>query len=468
MKYTIALSIVGIASLAGIFLSRSEAPVTESESIQTKCERCNVIVIGLDAWQAAHVHHLGYARETTPNLDAVARRGVTFTQALSASSWTVPSYMSVHTSAFPSEHKVTNKFVSFSEGAGVFSDLRQLSPEMKTLAEVFAENGYRTAGFTGDAGVSGRFGYAKGFEVYIDDVPFGGFERNLEQALEWAQGNAAREEPFFMFFHGYDAHGQFALPARYEGEFMPTDYDGPFRGTPQEQEVLRERGLAGEPLGVSESDIEFWRAWYDSKIRDADARLGEFMKGLENRGLLSNTILVFVGDHGTEFFEHGAMDHGHALYDELVRVPLVLVLPQQVGKVVEEQVSTLDVFPTVLEVTGIQTDESLATQIRGQSLLPHITGQASGRDIYLETDYRNYVHARGVRTVDGFKYVRFLGSDKEELYDLTSDPGETQNVVTERPDVLARVRLQLDEHLTRIGIPEFGDDCLPVYDSQCK
>ncbi|MEK7567377.1 MAG: sulfatase [Patescibacteria group bacterium] len=439
-------------------------------STVSPCINCNVIIIGLDAWQAAHISHLGYPVKTTPTLDTLSKNGFTFSQAISASSWTVPSFMSIFTGTYPSIHKVTNKFVVFSKEKQKLTNIQELSPQIKTLAEILLQQNYRTAGFTGDAGVSGAFGYNKGFETYVDDTKFGGFDKNLDAALQWTKDSANENKPFFMFFHGYDAHGQFAIPVNYKSRFVEKDYTGPFRGTPQEQESLRERGLRGENLNLTQEDIAFWRAWYDGKIRDADERLGKFIDGLRKQGLLNNTIIVLVGDHGTELYEHKHFDHGHTLYDELIRVPLVFVIPGSNGGLhIEKQVSTIDIFPTILELLGILPTAELSRQLAGTSFVPLFRGEGAGRDVFIETDYRNFIHARGIRTIEGIKYILNLDTNMEELYDLKVDPEETRNLAKERPELLESLRQRVTRHIEEMGgMPIFSNECLPVYDSQCK
>jgi len=297
---------------------------------------------------------------------------------------------------------------------------------------------------------------------------------SAEHALKWLDA-LPHGKKFFMFFHGYDAHGQYGLPENYVSRFSPAGYDGAYKGTPKEQEALREKGLAEGTIQLSEADVEFWRAWYDGKIRDADERLGAFLDELEERGLMEKTIIVVVSDHGTEFYEHQRFDHGHTLYDELVHVPLIAVVPgENGGKVIPAQVTTLDVAPTILDILGIKADGQYAQQLgQRRSLVPYLDDASTpGYDIFMETDYRNFTHKRGVRTADGWKYVLSLESGAEELYDLNRDPEELDNRILNESQRAGELRTELRDHMERnLGYTvgeSLPSDCVPVYEGQCQ
>lgn len=461
------LLVTAIATLCGLAWHYESNVKTTQPYI---CRDCNLIVVGFDALQAAHVAHLGYERATTPTLDALAARGYTFTQNISPASWTVPSFMSIFTSTYPSTHGIVNKFVTFTPSEKVLSDLKTLSPSILTLAEIMQKAGYRTGGFTGDAGVSGKFGYREGFDIYVDDQAFGSMQHSMEGALQWIDREPQKK--FFMFFHGYDAHGQFDIPSEYQGEFMPSN-SSTYAGTKKEQELLRERGLRGENLDLSSADVAFWRAWYDSKIKDADARLADFLEELEKRGLLDTTIILVVSDHGTEFYEHGRFDHGHTLYDELLHVPLIITPPKLSKAVrINTQTSSLDIVPTILDMLVINPGEAFQNQIRGQSLINRMSNPLQeGHDVYLETDYRNYVHLRGIRTPDGWKYILSLDDGSEQLFNLRNDPRELNNLITVNPEKKNELRRRLLAHM-RDALGQtlekpVSKECLPVYDGQC-
>ncbi len=461
------LCVALIVSLGSLYAKQNQGKKQENVPM---CTDCNVLLVAFDALQAAHVSHLGYPKETTPTIDAIAKDGVTFTNTISAASWTVPSYMSIFTGLYPTEHRVVNKFTVFTPEQKVITNLAKVSPNVRTLAQVYKDHGYVTGGFTGDAGVSSQFGYNQGFDVFKDNDTFGSMEPAATQALTWLKENKGKK--FFLFLHGYDMHGQFKLPEGYKGKFMTDSYSGPYKGTAKEQGALREQGLVNPDIGFTQEDTAFWRSWYDSKIFDADQRFAKFWKEFEAMGLKENTIVILFADHGTEFYEHKKVDHGHSLYDELVHVPLVIWAPTiEKNKRIDAQVSTMDIPMTLLELTGVQADTAYQSQIRGRSLVPALkSGSFPAMDVFIETDYRNYTHKRGIRTADGWKYVLTMETGAGELYNLNTDPGETVNLVDTETTRAEELKSKTIAHIKAMGANPEGPweiGCLPVYGDQC-
>ncbi len=438
------------------------------------CDNCNVIIIAFDALQASHVSAYGYPIETTPNLDNFARNATLFKNAISPASWTVPTYISWFTSLYPSEHKVVNKFSFYNPPITVIANLRNLTPDAVTLAEIMKQNGYATAGFTGDAGIQGMYGGSIGFDTYVDTpAGFNGFDLSMPLALNWIRNNTNKK--FFMFVHGYDAHGQYNLK-NFTRKFLDFKYTGIFNGTTQEQARLREEGLAYEYVNITDDDVRFWRAWYDEKINDADAKFGVFIESLIEMGLLNKTIIIIAADHGTEFYEHRRFDHGDTLYQELIHVPLIIFSPGFNGtKVATSQASTIDIMPTVLQLVSITPNETIKNQMKGISLLPAMKGENISRDVYSETDYRLYTHKRAIVTADGWKFILTLIESENktnvgELYNLNIDSKETNNVIDSEPRIAYELEQKVIKHLKDMrsdwkGPWEIG--CVPVYSNQC-
>ncbi|MBC7538446.1 MAG: sulfatase [Bacteriovorax sp.] len=432
----------------------------------------NVIFIALDALQARHVHSLGYEKNTTPFIDKLSKKGVLFSNAISPASWTVPTYLSIFSSTFPSEHGMKNRYVKFDKNEKILSNFPKSNPSLKTIAQILKLKGYSTAGFTGDSGLAAALGYNSGFDEYTDETPFGGIENSYARSKKWLD-SLKKEDHFFLFLHGYDCHGQFKVEKNYKGNFYSSD-NAIIEGTPETQGKIREQGLANQQLTFSTKDVNFWRAWYDSKIFDADSHLEKIYSDLDKRGLLKNTIVFIFSDHGTEFLEHGKFDHGHTLYDELLNVPLLMIPPWKTnGTIVNNQVSTIDLLPTVIDLLKITPDENLKHQIKGVSLLPLLTKTKTkfpDRDIFSETDLRNYTHKRSIRTADGWKYIMTLETGSDELYDLKKDPREQHNLAGIDLKKVLEVREKLLIHLSsmKTDFKALGTECLPVYKGQCE
>lgn len=430
----------------------------------------NLIFIAFDGLQAKHLHSNGYFLDTTPNLDKFLSESYVFKNTVSPASWTVPSFMSIFTSMYPSEHKVVNKFANFDSatGKGVTANLKNLSPNAVTLAQVLKQNGYMTAGFTGDAGVSGIFGDNLGFDEFYDKKVFSGFNDTIPRALDWLKNR--KEQKFFLFLHGYDVHGQYAPQGGFDYRYVKKPYQGKYTGSIQEQGQLREEGLKNGFLNLSKEDVDFWRAIYDEKINRADSEFKNFMDSAENLGLMDNTIFVLFSDHGTELYEHKRFDHGHTLYSELLDVLFVIHLPnEQQGKEIKDLVSTLDITPTVLKLLNI--DNPVSQQTKGIDITPVLSDSVSvSHDVYSETDYRLYTHKRSITTQDGWKFILTMNGPLKELYNLNNDSSEQNNLIDNEPKIAYELEQKVYKHLNDMNAANgpWILGCLPVYGDQCK
>lgn len=444
---------------------------TATAGLTLKYKDYNLVFVSFDAMQARHVHSLGYPKAITPTIDAMAQEGFSFEKAISVASWTVPASMTWFTGVYPSEHRLLNKYTVYEPPVEKIANMKELAPSIVTLAEILKGSGYATGGFTGDAGVNGVFGYKQGFDVYMDDVKFGDMEQSVPKALSWLQD--MKDKKFFLFLHGYDSHGQ-ALPEKgLDRRYVDPNYKGMYTGSKEEQEAMREKGLAKGSIQLSDEDVAFWRAIYDEKINRADGRFKKFFDGLDALGLKNKTLFVLTADHGTEIYEHKRFDHGFTLYDELLHVPLVIKLPGHGPKgKITDQVSSIDVMPTVLDLLDVPVSEIVQKQLRGTSLVPAMRGEAVNRDVFSETDYRLYTFKRSVMTPDGWKLIYTMESKTKELYNLKSDPNETKNLAETETRIAYELEQKLFAHFKSIGHDltkeTWKTGMSPVYPSQAK
>jgi len=432
----------------------------------------NLVFVSFDALQAAHVGSLGYPRNVTPTIDRLAAQGYSFTNAYSVASWTVPASMTWFTGVYPSEHRMTNKFAVYSPSEQKFANLKDLAPNLVTLADILKRNGYVTGGFTGNAGVSGGFGYDQGFDTYFfEPQRFGGFDESIPPAVKWLRQNKDRK--FFLFLHGYDCHGQNAPRTGFDYRFVDPKYDKRYSGSEVEQETLREEGLEKGRLKLRDADIRFWNAIYDEKIQRADAKFDQFMAEFQALGLMEKTIFVVTSDHGTEFGEHGRFDHGFTLYDEQIHVPLVIHVPGKTqSSRITDRVSSIDVMPTILDLLDVKTPADAKRQLRGASLAPALNGEAVRRNVFLETDYRLFTFKRSIITPDGWKLIYTLENKSRELYHLNDDPHEQKNLADIESRRADELQAALFDYFKSIGHNlesrkwEVGYN--PVYDFRTK
>lgn len=368
----------------------------------------NVLLVTLDTLRADRLGTYGYVQGDTPHLDRLARDGIRFDQAISPMPMTLPAHTSLMTALEPYEHGVRDN-----------SDF-QLSPNLFLLAESFQEAGYETGAFVAAYVLHSHWGLNRGFDVYNDDGVHGvddlGSGSTLERrgdevaktALPWLLQE--RESPFFGWVHLYDPHAP---------------YDAP------------------DPWGM-----RFANEPYDGEVSFTDSVVGDILDGLEQAGLLENTIVLVTADHGEDLQEHGELGHGLFIYDTTVRVPLLLRLPDLVagGTVISDQVRLLDVGPTLLELTGL----SLPDNVTGRSMASFISGAGAARPAYSETMFPRwhlgwqelYALRKG-----GYKYIL---APRPELYDVRSDPGETNDLIEELPDLAAEMRAQIESLGARV------------------
>jgi len=372
-----------------------------------------------------------------------------FKQAISPSSWTLPVFMSWFTSLYPSQHKIVNKFSTYTEEEQVLSNLAELSPSVITLAQVLRKSGYVTAAFTGGAGLGDEFGYSLGFDVYYDETTFGGFDLTMPMALDWLKIHKDRK--FFLFVQGYDVHGRYEFPGEFKNIFADPNYKGKFKGTADEYWELRNQNLEHGGFDIKQEDVTFWKNWYDGRIYETDKRLGNFLKQLEELNMTDKTVILISSGTGNEFYEHEGIDHGFSLYDEAIHVPLAIKIPGQKGRVIEDQVGTIHIMPTLLDILDVNYGEMVKNQMQGMSLVPLMQGENLKLDVFSETDYLWQGFKRSLRTHDGWKFVYSLESGKRQLFHLINDPEELNNLVEKEEKIASELEQKLFNRLKSLG-----------------
>jgi len=394
-----------------------------------------LVVISLDTVRQDHVSAYGYERSTTPQLDRLAERGVLFTGAFSQEVNTAPSHASMFTGAYPHEH-------------GCLSNGHELPPHHATLAGILHSAGFRTAGFVSGFPMRSRISRLdRGFEVWND--AFRGLRRDGREttalALRWLSERAA-DERYFLFLHLYDAHGRYEPPERYRGLFSPDDDGRLLESIPKYQRIVDEEGRLVRRLGD-------YVARYDASIRFLDDLVARVLEAVD----LDETVVVVLSDHGETLGErHHVLDHGAQLFDEQIRIPLVLAAPGLPPGRVDAMVETVDLLPTLLTLLGIRTAGAL--QIAGRDFLPVIEGRAPGRTRvhaaaravaarHADRGYRLDPSRRllAVRS-DRWKLIRYpgRGEDPVELYDLRADPLEREDLADVRPQPRGQLQAALD------------------------
>jgi arylsulfatase A-like enzyme len=415
------------------------SPILRFAAAHEMDDKPNLILISLDTLRADHLGCYGYERATSPNIDKFAGEAFLFEHCIAPSSWTLPSHASVFTGLHPSVH-----------GAIVFLPAcRPIRQEETTLAELARQHGYVTAAYTEGVLVGGSLGFSQGFELYSDGEATlkGAAEETFNDAFQWVQTHAGL--PFFLFVHTYQTHNPYTPPGRFATMF-DTDYTGRVG-----------KDIFDPRMDFSDADKIHLEALYDEEIAYTDAVLAEFLAGLEKLRLLEDTIVVIFSDHGEEFWDHGGVQHGVTLYDEQLRVPLIIRLAGNDPPTGREsrQVSLTDLYATITELLGIAHQSPPDCM----SLTPLIDVSQPGtryeRTIVVsETCHRDNIlqfmndrwRRYSVRT-DGEKYMNTEKYEKEELYNLQADPGETNNIAQDHPSSLERYRAVKESFLESVS-----------------
>ncbi len=438
LRKAVSLALAALAAIAAAAFLGACRPRVELE-----CRDCDAVLISIDTLRADHLGCYGYARETSPNLDRLARQSILFEHASSVSYHTAESHMAVFTSLYPSVHGVQN--------ASSAEQAIPLPSTIPTFVEILRSHGFHTVGFHAGGNVSPTYGFGRGFESYRWT------DSDVSPAVGWVESQAqAVKGRFFLFYHTYRPHDPY-LPNPPFDSMWEKDYRGAVLGNAVEFARRLSR-----PDDFAERRDLFWKnvrrdrpedvrkvvALYDGEIRQVDQEVGRLLDAI---GRLDRKVVVYLmSDHGEEFLEHGHFLHDQA-YEELLHVPFMIHLPgAENGVRVAQPVSLLDLAPTLLEMLGID----VPTGIQGRSLVPTL---ASGR-----TAPGHPIYAEKVATVDretgaptslkqaltrGELKVILLPDGKRELYDLALDPGEHKNLIGTESEP-AKALFQAVERLT--------------------
>jgi arylsulfatase A-like enzyme len=302
----------------------------------------SLLLISIDTLRADHLGLYGYGRDTSPYLDRLASECLVFDRAYTTAPWTLVAHMSMMTGLEPDDH-------------GVVNAKRGVSPEVPLLAERLRDAGYWTAGFYYGKWLSPRFGFDRGFDVYHEHHKAAEAARHLEPAL--AGRNPDR--PLFLFLHLFDVHSA-AFSPEFRGFYDPPEpYDRMFHPSPREvlaDVECRPVWMDGEAL--DEVETEAMVALYDGGVRYVDAWLEERIEGWRASGLLDRALLLITADHGEALGQHGRYGTHGGMYEEGLRIPLLVRFPDgfRAGEREAGLVSVVDYVPTLLEAAGLEVE----------------------------------------------------------------------------------------------------------------
>ena len=397
--------------------------------------RLNVLLITIDTLRADHLGLYGYARATSPRLDAFAKRAVAFDQAYTYWPKTRGSFVAMMSGRRDSQ-------TGYGKSHPVLLDFNP------TLAEVLKNAGYRTTAVVDNANVAAQHGYARGFERYRETWQ----EKDLPTEMDRARAitgegaaflEQAGERPFFLWLHYVNPHAPYTPPAPYDTAFL----DQAARGGARLPVVPGFVGGIPKQWAVPGQDrLGYYVAQYDGEIAAADQEVGKVLDALDRSGAAARTLVVITSDHGESLGEHGYFfDHGQDVFDPSLRIPLLVALPGVAGGARSDALaSTLDLVPTVLDAVKVSYPPDLA----GTSLLPALRGQAlPGRDRLVARNDRNLT-----ASFDRRLKVVATPTDTDlgfALFDRAVDPGETRDLSRARPEEMRVARREAELFLER-------------------
>jgi arylsulfatase A-like enzyme len=397
----------------------------------------SIVLIDLGTLRADHLGVYGYARSTSPNIDALAAESVRFDWAFSQAPNTAPSLASMVTGLYPGTH-------------GMQTGESRLPAEAVTLAEALAEHGYTTAAFVDGGYLSEGFGFDQGFALY-ESGRGGGLGEIGPRAIEWLRNDAA--EPFFLMIHSYDVHAPYDPPQDLRDTFLG-DLESPVEGFEASAERLDQAASGERPLTPAE--LEHARALYDAGILFVDRWVGKLMAELRELGLDERTIVVLVADHGEAFLEHGELLHENP-YTPVTRVPLIVRLPgAELTGTVSQVVETLDLTPTLLDLAGAP----MPAGIQGESLLPLMRGE--GKPPYIAFGESTFDGGRTYVAMGGFRLIVHAETGQAELFAFEVDPLEQDDRAATDPQRVEALMQRLEEWREEIATAVLGQEEAPM------
>ena len=450
-----------------------------------------IVIYVLDSLRADHVSCYGYQRETTPNIDRLAVDGIVFNNCYTPSTWTRPVAASMLSGTYPGIHGVQRRNDIFSSSV----------PRLPALLQ---EAGFKTACISAIGNVSNQMGFSKGFDFFCDlfmeptlmnsrkkstaavegldnndDIVFPFAEDINTYFFPWLTENIT--EDAFALLWSIQPHAPYEPPEGFK-KFLSPEYDGRFAG--KRDMVRRAR---------TEQDTSYLIDLYDSEIYYNDQMIGEIINELEIQGVYDETLFIVVGDHGESFGEHDLYSHGHLPYDVVMRVPMVIKLPNNAykGTKVHQNVCLLDIAPTLLAYIGVDYPDDVLPILLGMNLLPVLEDPSlQVHDfVYCETLYSDTKPVYYGVANDEWKYMkiyppklgrrnitdlwnrliherivfsilrnpmwllkRYRRMKGEMLFNKLADSGENENVLSKQQGVTAVMRLQLADWLEECRI----------------
>ena len=405
----------------------------------------NVVLVVVDTLRTDYTA-VGQGEKTfTPTLQkSLMADGIAFNNCYATSPWTLPSIASMLTSQYPS-------------GLGIFNLVSRLEKEDLTLAEVLKNRGYHTAGIISHMLLAREYGFDQGFDHYNENNISDKFGNHFaisspginRDAIQFLKHNKSKK--FFLFLHYFDPH---YIYINHEKEL-------PYKGVFTSRDIKKLRDLIRKD-SYQEEDIAYLKYCYSTEVKFTDRHIGELIQQLKNLGLYDNTLIVFAADHGEEFVERGWLGHSTTVYDEQVRVPLVIKPVADANQKLKNQrddkeVSNVDIVPTICAQLGLA-----------------LSSEFQGRDAFRPTDAENYLYSevqqnRFGSMIDrvcvvhkGWKLIKDFVANEYELFNLRQDPAEKVNRAAEVSNLSSHLKMELNKWIKANRMKKSGKGRQPL------
>lgn len=425
MKYLFAYFAVLLLSISGCSTQNSSK------------NNPNIVLITIDALRADHLSCYGYERETSPNIDKIAEQGILFKNVIAPSSWTAPSMVSLFTSTYPTNHEVIH-------GAGYRKNITAyvqevFSDKLTTLAEALKKQGYSTFGVSSNLHLSGKFGFDRGFD-HFECLPWVDAQK-VNEAIYSLEDEVKKSDKFFIWLHYFDPHSPYHARFPWIKQYAP-------------QTPLSELEIFIKPLFMLEEYIPLFHenqnklknlvALYDSEINYVDSYLEEFIKRFK---LNKNSLIIITSDHGEEFLEHGSLEHAKNLYRETIHVPMIIKLPTSDKKeIVNKHVTLVDIMPSILYIL----EHRIPDQTLGKSFFKMETPLFWQERLVVDENETEYILSELntesiLKTIitHKWKYIFNYKNNIDQLYSVTSDPYDHNNLANKNPKQCEQLKKEL-------------------------
>ena len=454
----LAFSVIIIATVS--FLSRIFHRPQEKD--------LNIVLISVDTVRPDHLSTYGYKRNTDPNLKKLAEHSTVFENVFTLIPQTYPSFAMMFTGKSPFSTGIfSNASPLLADEGKLFENTARVTDKTETMASILQKNGYKTVSFI-TSGIlhDDLTGLSHGFDSYNqfseNDINEWKQDREsydsfIETSTNWFAEN--RQEKFFYWIHLMDPHSPYYPPSDTRCLFQS---DGNCKLIKEQSfseiNSFNSPYYACSSLEAPIDVIDRYSSLYDAEIMSSDRQVGEIIDALERYNLMENTIIIYYSDHGESFEHQYYFAHGESLYNSTLRIPLIIYNPlQKARKIVAQQVTNLDILPTILDLAQIPYTKD---QFDGENIVSKDDFSANDNPIY----FSNYNLTKFAVIKGQYKFILsrpnacLYGGAEEELYNIISDSEEKQNLVTLEPAIAGVLKKALEEHISDLQITPSGEN----------